>query len=301
MLNGGINMAGNLTYEEKKIIEKYINSQNVKGVEEFDVDSKRIKYNSKIKSSRDITSITGDEEFARAFLVTELVNKYGYSIENIEIEHEYTAGRPHTNTSRIDLIVRQNEQAFLFVEVKNPNEYDLIDKNKTIEEQLFKVSSMENAEGHDVKYLMLYTIELNENNLNSEAIIIDRDKFKSYSEWENSYDYLTDIPDHYGQARKIPYIKGSRKDLETDFNDSKLKRLQEDLHNVLWGGGGTDDNDVFSGLTNLILAKIQDEDEKKQGDEYDFQTKSFESVNALFDRINNLYRRALKDKLNITD
>lgn len=37
-----------------------------------------------------------------------------------------------------------------------------------------------------------------------------------------------------------------------------LTSLQNDLHNVLWGGGGTGDNDVFSSLTNLILAKIQD-------------------------------------------
>lgn len=57
-----------------------------------------------------------------------------------------------------------------------------------------------------------------------------------------------------------------------------LSRLQIDLHNVLWGGGGTDDNDIFSSLTNLILAKIEDEDEKRDGEIYDFQTLSYESM-----------------------
>ena len=90
-------------------------------------------------------------------------------------------------------------------------------------------------------------------------------------------------------------------DLETNFTVELLSSLQTDLHNVLWGGGGTDDNDVFSSLTNLILSKIQDEDEKSTGDIYDFQTLSFESPETLYERINNLYKRALREKLNITD
>lgn len=75
------------------------------------------------------------------------------------------------------------------------------------------------------------------------------------------------------------------------------------------GGGGTDDNEVFASLTNFILAKIQDEDEKEDGDTYDFQSmtfakdgdEEFESNEQLFERINALYRRALKSKLYILD
>ena len=228
----------------------------------------------------------------------------GYSISNIEIEHEYTAGRPHTNTSRIDIIVRDTKKdAFLFIEVKNPYEYETTEKNKTIEEQLFKVAGMEKAEGHDVKYLILYTVGFVENEINDECIIIDNEKFQNYKEWEESLDYLTDIPGNYGEAKKTPYTKGigNGKDLETNFTNDMLSRLQIDLHNVLWGGGGTDDNDIFSSLTNLILAKIEDEDEKRDGEIYDFQTLSYESNDDLYKRINELYKRALKDKLNIAD
>lgn len=61
---------------------------------------------------------------------------------------------------------------------------------------------------------------------------------------------------------------------------------------------------------NLILAKIQDEGEKKRCEKYDFQIFSFakkeddevfETNEELFERINNLYRRALKQRLNILD
>ena len=59
------------------------------------------------------------KNFVVLFLLTKLVNELGYAPEKIEIEHEYTAGRPHTITSRIDVIVRDaNGDAFLFIEVK---------------------------------------------------------------------------------------------------------------------------------------------------------------------------------------
>jgi len=55
------------------------------------------------------------------------------------------------------------------------------------------------------------------------------------------------------------------------------------------------------------LAKIQDESEKSDGEEYDFQIRlfkngdNFETNEQLFKRINKLYRRALKKRLYIND
>ncbi len=55
------------------------------------------------------------------------------------------------------------------------------------------------------------------------------------------------------------------------------------------------------------MAKIQDESEKKKGEKYDFQIfsfkdgESFETNEQLFERINKLYRRALKQRLNLVD
>ncbi|MCH5155285.1 MAG: N-6 DNA methylase [Clostridiales bacterium] len=250
------------------------------------------------------------EELVRAYLITKLVNELGYKPEAIEIEHTYTAGRPHTNTSRIDVIVRDGKgDAFLFIEVKNPDEYAVIDKDKTIEEQLFKVAAQERAENHDVKYLILYTINDETDVLTDNCIIIDNKKYNTYSDWEPTRNSTNTLPAHYGRAQKKPYIKGSDKDLESSFSNEMLSQLQKDLHNVLWGGGGTDDNEIFSSLTNLILTKIQDEDEKEDGETYDFQSltfekdgdEEFESNETLFERINALYRRALRNKLNITD
>ena len=250
------------------------------------------------------------EELVRAYLITKLVNECGYLPERIEIEHEYTAGRPHTITSRIDIIVRDSKgDAFLFIETKNPEEYASIDKDNIIEEQLFKLSGMERVEGHNVKYLVLYSVTGTTNSIEDDCIIIDNEKYPAFSDWEIERNNTNTIPKRYGKAQRKPYIKGSEKDLEKNFTNEMLVQLQTDLHNVLWGGGGTDDNEVFSSLTNLILTKIQDEGEREDGDTYGFQSltfekdgdEEFESNEQLFERINALYRKALKDKLNIID
>ena len=291
------------------MIKKYIDEQPIKVVSHIDLDKRKISYQG-IVQGRVITEITGDEEMVRAYILTRLVNELGYMPDRIEIEHEYTAGRPHTITSRIDVIVRDNNgDAFLFIELKSPTDYSVIDKDSVIEEQLFKLSAMEKAEGHSTRYLVLFTVGETTNKLVDECIIIDKAKFDTYSDWEPTRDSTNTLPARYGKAQKVPYVKASEKDLEKDFTTEMLTQLQVDLHNVLWGGGGTDDNEVFSSLTNLILAKIQDEDEKEDGDTYDFQSmtflkdgdEEFETNDTLFDRINELYRRALCKKLYILD
>mgnify|MGYP000916394364 CR=1 FL=1 len=287
-------------------IINYINSQPTKVVENITVENNKFKYNDIIEN-RVITEYK-DEELVRALLITRLVNELGYPANKIEIEKQYEAGRPNTITSRIDLIVRDNnDNAFLFIEVKSPSGYAKSDQDEIIEKQLFNLAALEKAQGKNVKYLVLYTI--NEDTLEDECIVIDYEKETTFNSWEDLRNSTNSIPSRYGKAQKVPYIKGSSFDLRTNFSNEYLVSLQKDLHNVLWGGGGTDDNEVFSSLVNLILAKIQDEDEKEDGQQYDFQSlmfekdgdAEFETNEQLFERINRLYRSALREKMNIVD
>jgi type I restriction enzyme M protein len=294
----------------RQLIKAYIDSSPVKVITSFDLVKQKIAYTD-IKQCRTIIDLKGDEEVVRAYILTKLINELGYDSSRIEIEHEYTAGRPHTITTRIDVIVRDaNNNAFLFIELKSPSDYTTIDKDVVIKEQMFKLAGMERSDSNSVKYLVLYTIKESGGKINDECIIIDNEKFPTFDNWvEAGRESVNELPKYYGKAQKRPYIKASEKDLETDFTHETLNRLQTDLHNVLWGGGGTDDNEIFSSLTNLILAKIQDEDEKEDGDSYDFQSMvfvkdgdgEFETNEQLFDKINNLYRRALKAKLYISN
>lgn len=293
----------------RTLIKNYIDSNSIKVVSSYDFEAARITYDG-IVQCRTINTISGDEELSRAFILTRLANDLGYATDRIEIEHEYRAGRPYTITSRIDVIVRDSRgDAFLFIEVKSPEEYSTIDKDQTIKEQLYMLAGMERAEGRKVKYLVLYTANRNDQKITDECIIIDTERYPTFEEWEAERNYTNELPIRYGKAQHRPYVKASSKDLETYFYGEMLSQLQTDLHNVLWGGGGTDDNEVFASLTNLILTKIQDEDTTEDGETYRFQSLSyekegdeeFETNDQLFERINNLYRAALKSKLYILD
>lgn len=288
------------------IIKQYLDNQKIKVVETYDFENKKVKYSEKIKGWK-IDKFRGDEEIVRAFVISKLVNDLGYKPENIELEKQYDIGRPKVNKPRIDIIVRDNKgDAFLYIELKNPQDYEQ-DKDEVIEKQLFNLASQEKGQGNKVKYLVLYTFETDENQIKDKCILIDYEKFTSFDSWKEVRDFADELPERYGKAQKEPYIKNGKKDLETSFTHKQLDGLRKNLHNVLWGGGGTDDNDVFSSLVNIILAKIQDESEKKKGEKYDFQIfsfkdgESFESNEQLFERINELYRRALKQRLNIVD
>ena len=289
----------------RDLVFNYIEN-NSKKVANFLVSEKKVEYNSKIKQFRDIKKISGDEEPVRGYLLTKLINELGYEEKNIETEKEYDIGRPKVNKPRIDVIVRDNNgNAFLYIEVKSPQDYEK-DKDEVIEKQLFNLASQEKGQGKNVKYLVLYTIELIGKEIKDKCVLIDYEKFKSFDAWKEVRDFTDQLPKRYGKAQKEPYIKG-KKDLEINFTHEKLDALRKNLHNVLWGGGGADDNDIFSSLVNIILAKIQDESEKEDGEEYDFQIRTFkdgenfESNEELFERINELYKRALKQRLNITD
>lgn len=290
-----------------QVIKMYLDSQKSKVVEIYDFENKKVKYSEKIKGWK-IDKFRGDEEIVRAYILAKLVNVLGYKPENIELEKEYLLGSvPNQKKPRIDIIVRDDAgNAFLYIELKSPTEFEK-DKDKIIENQLFALASQENGQGKKVKYLVLYTTEIIKNEIKDNCILIDYENYNSFESWKEVRNFADEIPARYGKAQKEPYVKGGKKDLETNFTHIQLDNLRKNLHNVLWGGGGTDDNEIFASLTRLMLAKIQDESEKKNKEKYDFQIfsfkdgESFESNDDVYNRINDLYRRALKNILNISN
>lgn len=291
-------------------VKKFIDLQINKAVVKFDLEKNTVKYSDEIKKHREIDSLKQDEEAVRAYLLTKLVNELGYKPEKIEIEKTYDIGRPKVNKPRIDVIVKdKDENAFLYIELKNPLEYEK-DKDEIIEKQLYNLASQEIGQGKNVKYLVLYSFDIIDGKIIDKCIIIDYAKFKTFDAWRETREYSDALPNRYEKAQKEPYTKGGKKDLIQSYSKEQIDTLRTNLHDVLWGGGGTDDNDVFISLVNIILAKIQDESEKTDGQKYDFQSfafvqkdeeEQFETNAELFERINKLYRRALNKRLYISD
>src|SRR5580658_1410320 len=241
-------------------------------VVELDLTKKTVTYH-KISNPRGIKAIRGDEEIVRAYLVNHLVNVLDYRPELIEIEKEYNAGRPIVNKPRIDVLVKNPKgEVFFFIEAKAPEKWE---KDKVyIKGQLFELSKSQ-ADSH---YLVHYTVDFKGGELSDQALIIDRSKYKEFDDWDAAGrpSISNELSAGYGKPRKPPFIKGDKKhDLRTNFTHEEIISLSRNLHNVLWGGGGTTDTEVFNSLVNIILAKIQDEDERKKGELYEFQIFGF--------------------------
>ena len=96
-------MVNAFTSEEKKLIVDYIESKPIKVVEAIDTDKKTVTYSKDLKG-KTITTLPGDEEITRAYILTRLVNELGYSIENIELEDVMTTSGEATAELVADLM-----------------------------------------------------------------------------------------------------------------------------------------------------------------------------------------------------
>ena len=291
-----------------EIVEHKLQKQK-NDIAKINLDKSAVSYSEKIKLNRVLKALTGDEEIIRAFLIDRLVNELDYKPENLEIEKEYSVKAGHGKLApRIDVLVKDEKgNPFFFIEVKAPDKFEK-DKGE-IEGQLFALAQAEEKDfKNKVKYLVYYTSELVEEQIVDKAIIIDFEKYPTYTNWEAEgfISIGSELTAGYGEPKKQPLIKGDEKhDLRTKINRLEIENLGRNLHNVLWGGGGTNDSEIFYSLVNIILAKIQDEYEKEDGQEYDFQIYQYghnvEAQDKIFNRINGLYRRALKEQLNVSE
>lgn len=289
-------------------IEEQLNKQK-NSVAKINIDKATVQYSEKIKQNRVLKSLTGDEEVVRAFLIDRLVNELDYKPENIEIEKEYSVKAGHGKLlPRIDILVKDDKgNPFFFIEAKASDKFE---KGKEeIEGQLFSLAQAEEKDYKTkVKYLVYYTADQQDESILDKAIIIDFEEYRNYTDWEKGgfVSKGTELTAGYGDPKKQPLIKGDEKhDLRTKINREDIEGLGRNLHNVLWGGGGTNDSEIFYSLVNIILAKIQDEYEKEDGQEYAFQVyqygKNVESQDKIYKRVNGLYKRALKEQLNVSD
>ncbi|HET9676089.1 MAG TPA: N-6 DNA methylase [Solirubrobacterales bacterium] len=247
------------------------------------------------------TAAIGDEELVRAYLLSALAGELEYPAdpEVLQVEQVYKAvGRPGKG-GRVDILVRRPPSnckagdAFLFVECKAPADYD--HDLKYVDGQLFRLSLQEVPRP---RYLVYYTVELKQEELRPRSLVIDTESHGDYEAWDEAGQPLLEgIPQRYGRAVKrrfgnVPAPSAEHQPLDRAVTPETFNRLQAELHDVIWGGGGTNNNEVFVYITKLILAKIYDERETREGYSYEFQRFAAETPEELTERMNALYRDA---------
>lgn len=301
---------------EPKLYIKYIQDSKSDIISSITFDEKtgkgKITYNPKCVNVdpeapdfKGTTTNLNDEEMVRAVLLLKLEKEYGYKFENkyIDIEKVYEAPRrpkKGAKGSRSDIVIRNEDGSpFLYFELKTPQKY--ISERYLIKGQLFQSSKLEKIKRPD--YLLWTTVVFNDSGEPAiNTLVISTSQYGEYDKWQDAGEPAGNaIPKGYGTVIQKSYArvpKETETSIPLDETSDELffKQLTEELHNVIWGGGGTNNNDVFAVITKLFLCKIYDEKEIRPGNKYEFQVNYIgnivESPDALVDRMNVLYKKA---------
>lgn len=274
--------------EQKKTILAYIAAADpakkiVSKIEpSADFRTGSIRYNkSALVLHREISLLT-DEEYVRAFLIVRLITELGYgALKTIELEKSYSIGRPSAKAARVDLLVKYPDDwavkslrgaAFLFIECKAPNKFE--SDRDFLKGQLFDLAKQESP---CPNFAVYYTALVEANEPLDRALIINFNDFSSWDRWDSQGQPANSIlPVRYGVPRNIEYANTgipsvTQRPLRTNVTRGEFDRLRKELHDVVWGGGGTNNNDVFVILIRLFLCKVFDELETSPNTRYRFQ------------------------------
>ena len=106
---------------------------------------------------------------------------------------------------------------------------------------------------------------------------------------------ITDIPISYGKIEEFRYKK-SDTDWDLKVADrTELKLAFQKSQDTLWAGGKRQPTTAFDEFAKIIFVKIRDEKKgRKIGEPYDFQIKTHESAESVYKRISALYEDAKK-------
>jgi type I restriction enzyme M protein len=218
------------------------------------------------------------EEQVRMSFYLELIKKYKYPKERIDLEVIVPRRKPE---DKADIVVYEDDEKkkpYLVVECKKDGITDA--EFKQAIEQVFG-----NANSLRAKYACVVA--------GNTRTIFDVAGFKPSEREKN---VISDIPVKYGKAPKYKYVKGNAKfDLQIVFKEDLIRTLEK-CHDTVWQGGRLAPTTAFDEVSKLLFCKLKDEKEgTKNGEYYKFQIGTSETAKEVFERINSIYQKAKKE------
>ena len=110
-----------------------------------------------------------------------------------------------------------------------------------------------------------------------------------YGILERELNIVADLPRQYGKPEEFRFRKGTEDDI-SPVNKAVLISTFKKCHQTLWSGGKLSISEAFGELCKIIFVKISDEANCREGTHYEFQTKTYEPSDKLYERIGALYK-----------
>ena len=110
-----------------------------------------------------------------------------------------------------------------------------------------------------------------------------------YGVLEREANIVADLPRRYGKPEEFRFRKGTQDDISPVDKKALISTIKK-CHQTLWGGGKLSPPEAFGELCKIIFVKIKDEQaNRKNGEPYEFQIKTHESSDKLYERIQSIY------------
>lgn len=266
----------------------------------------KIDYGDEITLIRKTITNFSKREF---LIVLECVNRIletGYSPKALCLEKSWHLGKKEKGFLDINIIDLKTKKTFLMVECKSDkNEFD---KERQLMQskggQLFSYYVQE----PETQYLCLYYSDADEKNITfSNAIVRIKPEFqgKTQEEIHALWDKLFENNGLFEKEAQ-PYVvtfSGIKKQelQELKLNDGRF--IFNQFAEILRKNVVSDKTNAFNKIFNLFLCKIVDEDTKKDSEEMDFQWTDKDANKIVMLRLNDLYKKGMKDylQINISD
>jgi len=220
-------------------------------------------------------NLNDPEEKVRAEYYFDLLEKYHYPVKRIELETEMPDRTPERYA---DIVIYEDDgkkKPYIVVECK---------KDGISDAEFEQATKQAIANARVLHAPLAICVAGNTRRAMETAEWNDKEPEKAT---------ITDIPISYGKIEEFRYKKGDPDwDLKV-LDKSELKRALEKSHNTLWAGGKRNPTVAFDELCKIIFVKIRDEKRgRKTGDYYDFQIKTHEKAENVYQRINEIYLEA---------
>ena len=221
------------------------------------------------------------EEKVRAEYWAELIYRYGYKSNRIEFEVKLP-----DQMSRADLVIFHDDKPrnpYAVIEFKRD---DITDSE--FDQAVERVCSY----GTSAKFYAHFVGVV----AGQTRRFLDLSPKKGILEREANI--VADLPLQYGKLEEFRFRKGTQDDIPTINKEMLISTLKK-CHQTLWGGGKLSPSEAFSELCKIIFIKINDETSCKNGEPYQFQTKTYEQNGKLYERIRLLYQKPQRGDTNI--
>ena len=218
---------------------------------------------------------TDPEEQVRARYYVELIERYQYPENRIDLEVSVPGRTPHVLADIVVFRDSYKKNPFIVVECKK-DEISEAGFEQAIQQGFGNCNALR---GHYA------------------AVIAGNTRrffnVKDFESQERERNVIADIPVGYGEVQRWRYKKDDPDwDLQAVGRED-LTRVLGKCHDTLWQGGKLAPTDAFDELSKILFIKIRDEKKLRvKGDPYDFQIKTRETSKSVADRIKALYQEA---------